>query len=126
VIPTTPPNNGTITEFPHDGLVGFGGTFANETQLGGVPFFQTLCNQGVVDQCRYGIAFGTNGTGVQVLGGVDKHLVEGDFVDVDASDTPTGSVVAGGKKVLTDQLLVFDSGTANVSSKSSRPMSIVE
>jgi cathepsin D len=116
VVSTPPPNNGTITEFPHQGLVGFGGTAADQTQLGGTPFFQNLCDQKVVDQCRYGLAFGTNGTGVQVLGGVDEHLVSGSFVYSDVSSNLLGSVVADGKTILTDQIIILDSGTANVSS----------
>ncbi|KAK5737552.1 hypothetical protein LTR17_006599 [Elasticomyces elasticus] len=36
---TTPRNNGTITQFPHDGIVGFSGVSPGDTQLGGVTVF---------------------------------------------------------------------------------------
>ena len=121
VISTPPPNNATITKFPHQGLVGFGGTKANETQLGGVPFFQTLCNQGFVDECRFGLALGTSGRGQQILGGVDGglfegHLVSAPWVHGEPEVIQGGLIIDGvnGTVVRGNQTFIFDSGTANI------------
>lgn len=54
VIRTRPGRKGVLTRFPHDGLVGFAGTSANETQPSGIPFLQNLCDQGQVEECRFG------------------------------------------------------------------------
>ncbi|KAK5110053.1 hypothetical protein LTR62_006297 [Meristemomyces frigidus] len=85
VIAKPPPNNGTITQFPHQGIVGFSSTRANATQLGAVPFFQTLCDDRSVKECRLGLALGTEGDGTQVLGGIDHELFDGSMVEVDAA-----------------------------------------
>ena len=79
VVKTPPPNHETISKFPHDGLVGLGGTNASQTVLGGTPFFQQLCDQGAVKECRFGIAYGTEGRGKQILGGVDSELYHGEL-----------------------------------------------
>ena len=115
---TPPPNNGTITVFPHDGLVGFAG--ADGAQLDATPFFENLCAQGVVADCRFGLAFGTDGTGEQILGALDSGLFEGsNLTTVKAQDqwVVTADVYVGGeagKRVASRQDVVLDSGTANV------------
>jgi hypothetical protein len=119
---TRPPNAGTITQFRHPGLAGFAGTKADQTQLGGVPFFQTLCNQGVVNECRFGLAFGISGMGKQILGGVDKTLFTSELSEAPfeskKSNLVHGSIVYQNSKeeqaTLKDQFFVFDSGTSNI------------
>ena len=121
---STPPNKQTVSVFPHQGLVGFGGTKASETQLGGVPFFQQLCDQGVVEECRFGLAYGTSGKGKQILGGVDHSLFDGPL-HKSPVNLAVGTTVAiqgdlvyfdknGDHKRVADQSIVFDSGTSNV------------
>jgi hypothetical protein len=112
----------TITQFPHNGIVGYGGTKASDTVLGGKPFFQTLCDQGVVDECRFGIAYGTSGSGKHILGGVDHSLFEGELshTEPNLDFGPVfynGSIVyktASETKTIEDQVILLDSGTANV------------
>ena len=115
VLSTPPPNNSTITKFPHDGLVGFAGLA--ESELGATPLFTNLCNQKSVAACRFGLAFGTGGTGEQVLGSVDTSLFTGSM-----STAPTGGqqwvvdgdITVGGKVIQQDAQIVLDSGTANI------------
>ena len=118
VVKTKPPNNGTITQFPHQGIVGFAGTKPNETQLNGLPFFQSLCNQGQVKECRFGLAYGTSGKGSQILGGVDQQLIEGKLstapLEQDSEWLLKGSVTINGTAVEKSQNIILDSGTANV------------
>lgn len=121
VINSTPPNPQTVTVFGHDGLVGFGGTLASQTQLGGTPFLQQLCDEGVVKECRFGLAYGTQGRGKQILGGVDISLFDGKLafspINPGATVGITGDVVyknEHGSGKLKSQVLVLDSGTANV------------
>ncbi|KAK5172235.1 uncharacterized protein LTR77_003873 [Saxophila tyrrhenica] len=122
LIKTKPPNAGTITVFRHGGLVGFGGTKASQTQIGGKPFFQQLCDQGAVKACRFGLAYGTEGRGKQILGGVDKSLFKGDlsFSPINPIFSPVeadGNVVysnENGSGKIKNQYFIFDSGTANI------------
>ncbi|KAF2860896.1 acid protease [Piedraia hortae CBS 480.64] len=117
IVATPPPDNGTITTLPHDGLVGFGVPQAGQTQMGGKPFFSSLCEQKSVDKCRFGLAYGTDGTGAQILGGVDNSLFDGDL-KTSSSDTTWNaqcSVKINNKdSVSENQKVLFDSGTANV------------
>lgn len=114
VVSTTPPNNSTITKFPHQGIVGFAGE--DDSELGATPFFTNLCESGAVPACRFGLAFGTNGTGEQVLGAVDSSLFDGSL-----SVAPTlsqweinGDIAVGGKVFASNVQIVMDSGTANI------------
>lgn len=61
---------------PTDGIVGFSGLMVSNFE-GASPYFHSLCDQGQLDQCRFGITLGDNGTGTQVLGALDKSLFEG-------------------------------------------------
>ncbi|KAK5717852.1 hypothetical protein LTR15_008693 [Elasticomyces elasticus] len=118
VTKTTPPNNGTITLFPHDGIVGFSGVAPGDTQLGGVPFFQNLCNQGEVKECRFGLVFRTDGSGLQILGGLDAWLL-GDTLEYTPANPSrefsfTGNITIDGRVVSSNQHIIPDSGTANI------------
>lgn len=109
--------------FRHDGIVGFGVPPANETQIGGTPFFQDLCNQGAVRECRFGLAFQTSGKGTQVLGGLDHALVSGELsrANSNADWDTTGSVAINGTTLLLqNETFLLDSGTANVRTPQNR------
>lgn len=119
VVPKKPSKDGVRTDFPHDGLVGFAGTEPNQTQLKGMPFFQSLCNQGQVDKCRFGMALGTGDKGRQILRGTDFDPFDGNL-----STAPLwqgkqwiveADLVVNGSLALQQQLMFLDSGTANVS-----------
>ena len=113
---TTPPDSGTITQFPHDGIVGFSGTSQYDSQSRGVPFFQSLCNANAVSSCRFGLAFGTSGNGKQVLGALDSTLYTGSMttVDIESQWTVTGNSAVNGQTLQSNQNFILDSGTANV------------
>ena len=118
VIKKAQTDNGTITTLPHQGIVGFSGILANETQLGGKPFFQSLCDQGAIEDCRFGLALGTNGTGTQILGGIEGDLFEGTLVETPVNPNEwmfSGGIAVNGNISVTNQTIVADSGTANVS-----------
>lgn len=120
VIAKPPPNNGTITQFPNQGIVGFSRTFASATQLDAIPFFQTLCNEGSVRECKFGLALGTDGTSTQISGATDRKIYVGHLVTVDADPNEVvafdGAITANGITTLTGATIISDSSTANVSS----------
>ena len=111
---TTPPDNDTITQFPHDGIVGFSDESSSE--IGATPFFSNLCNNGVVAACRFGLAFKTDGTGTQVLGSVDTTLFSGSLTTARISSpwTTSGDVAVGNTVIARQQTVLLDSGTSNV------------
>lgn len=97
--------------FPHDGLVGFAGQ--DESAFNGVPWFQNLCDQQSVDSCRFGLAFGTNGQGTQVLGGVDENYANDLATESTTGEWSTSMGIAvNGKTVQTKQPVIWDSGTS--------------
>ncbi|KAK0251179.1 hypothetical protein LTR91_005281 [Friedmanniomyces endolithicus] len=118
VIAKPPPNNGTITQFPNQGIVGFSRTFASATQLDAIPFFQTLCNEGSVRECKFGLALGTDGTSTQISGATDRKIYVGHLVTVDADPNEVvafdGAITANGITTLTGATIISDSGTANI------------
>ncbi|GJC96157.1 hypothetical protein ColKHC_04983 [Colletotrichum higginsianum] len=87
---TPPPDNGTVTQFPRDGVAGLGSS--DRSGLKATPFFHQLCDQGTVKECRFGLAFKGDGTGVQVLGEVDETLFSGSL----AKATIKGEWLVGG------------------------------
>jgi pepsin A len=105
--PVTPPT------FPNDGLVGLSGIY--QTAVNSSSWFQHLCDEDELDQCRFGIAYQTDLTGVQYFGYVDEERFEGPlsvgpvapgfewstFVDLAYND----------KVILKDQWIITDSGT---------------
>jgi hypothetical protein len=68
-IPESPP------AFPNDGLVGFAGI--SSSAINSSSWFQYLCDQGQVQECRFGIAYQTDDTGIQYFGYVDEERFEG-------------------------------------------------
>ncbi|SMR60427.1 unnamed protein product [Zymoseptoria tritici ST99CH_1E4] len=82
-------------------------------------FFNRLCQQGDLDECRFGLAFGFDGTGTIVLGSNDESLYTGELA-IEQSNldwTASGNLVVNGTDVIaeSDELAVFyDSGTNNI------------
>ncbi|SMQ53823.1 unnamed protein product [Zymoseptoria tritici ST99CH_3D7] len=91
------------------GLMGLG--------MNKLSFFPTLCAQGVVDECRYGLAFGLDGTGTAILGSKDQDLYEGELsVQKTGQDWDmTNKLMVDGTEILAESdTVVLDSGTVNV------------
>ena len=116
IVKKTPPNNETLTQLPHDGVVGldnveYGGDF-------GRPLFSQLCKQGQVKACRFGLALGTKGGGEQVWGAVDSELFHGKLSrsPVENEWSVNGSVSANSQVLIRNATIVLDSGTAGVRS----------
>jgi cathepsin D len=111
-VPTTP-------SFPFDGLIGFGSPLSDV--LNSTPWFHSLCDQGSLDECRFGLALETDGTGEQYLGKVEHDRFEKPLsltsLYYDALNNTYfewaifGDIAAKGKVIARDALIQFDSGT---------------
>lgn len=78
----------------------------------------SLYRQGQIDEPRFGLALGTNGTGKFVLGGVDHSLFDGDLTHthVTGGEWMVGAYVTSkGSKLGENQTLWLDSGGPSVS-----------
>jgi hypothetical protein len=106
-VPESPPT------FPNDGLIGFSGIY--QTALNSSSWFQHLCDEHELDECRFGIAYQTDDTGVQYFGYVDEDRFEG---PLSVGPVRTGfewstfmDVAYDGKVIVKDQWMITDSGT---------------
>lgn len=111
--------SGTNANFtlPNDGVVGFSGQRFVQFPDNSTTFFQSLCNEKLVDECRFALALTANGTGTQVLGELDTSLYEGALA-VTPSLLGTWAIAAdlhiGNKVVETNMILELDSGTSPI------------
>ncbi|MCJ1353997.1 MAG: hypothetical protein MMC33_003984 [Icmadophila ericetorum] len=104
-------------QVPGDGIVGFGGgTATNSTS-----FFERLCEQGSVQECRFGLALWDNDSGSQHLGGVDHSKFSGQLSV--AAVTPIftsfrwavhSDIVIDGKVFFSNVRVSLDSGTTYI------------
>ena len=100
-----------------DGLIGFAGTEQpNET-----TFFESLCDQLSVQECRFGLALWDNGIGTQILGGVDNSRFAGllsvapvPYFDSTKAWVLSSDVVIDGDINFQNVTVLMDSGTTNV------------
>lgn len=67
-----------IDTIAFQGIVGLD---ADNVDIAGGAFFGDACKEKHVDECRFGMAFGTSGTGKAVFGGLDKALFSGHLVN---------------------------------------------
>lgn len=85
------------------------------------PWFHSLCDQGSLDECRFGLALETNGTGEQYLGKVEHDRLEASLSVISLfyesyyesyfEWAAFGDIAANGKIVSRDAVIQFDSGT---------------
>ncbi|GFP58815.1 secreted aspartyl protease 1 [Trichoderma asperellum] len=103
--PKSPPT------FPHDGLIGYAGI--DSSALNETPFFQSLCDQGSLSSCRFGLALNADETGTLYYGTVATDQFSGDLVSVSISDEwiVTGDITVNGRAVRTGASIITDSGT---------------
>ncbi|KAH8682827.1 aspartic peptidase domain-containing protein [Tricladium varicosporioides] len=110
---------GSVTSaegFPGDGIVGFSGPMFNQFPNNATSFFQTLCTQGKVSECRFGMALYNESIGSLVLGKLDTSLYAGSLTvaPIITGWVPTGDLAINGKIVARDLVIELDSGTATV------------
>lgn len=99
---------------PADGIVGFAGLEVSAFH-GASPFFHSLCEQGEVSPCRFGITLG-NGKGTQVLGALDETLFKGELstTSIIQEWALYADIALDGNIIKEDALVEFDTGTATV------------
>lgn len=97
--------------FPHQGLIGYAGS--DSAQLGGTPFIHSLCEQNSLDECRFGLALKTDGTGTLYYGGVQSTAFSGSLATASISGEweTTGDITVGGKTTQSRASIITDSGT---------------
>lgn len=107
VDPASPPS------FPHDGLVGFAGL--SQSAINETSWFQHVCDAGLVEACRFGLAFETDNTGVQYFGYVDESRFKGELsvapVVPEEEWASWVDIAYDGKVIEEDAWMVTDSGT---------------
>lgn len=112
-LPASPP------AYPLDGLIGFAGPLSDV--LNSSTWFLNLCAQRTVDECRFGLALDTDGTGKQYLGKVE-HERFNEPLSVTSlyylsqyqtyfQWTTFGDLAVNGEVVVKDASIIFDSGT---------------
>lgn len=99
--------------FPHDGLVGFAGL--SQSAINETSWFQHICDHGLVDDCRFGLAYKADNTGVQYFGYVDETRFKGPLsvapVVPNQEWASWMDIVYNGKVIEEDAWMVTDSGT---------------
>ncbi|TQS31975.1 hypothetical protein Golomagni_07724 [Golovinomyces magnicellulatus] len=103
--PTSPPT------FPNDGLIGYSGI--NSAALNENPFFHSLCEQGSLSACRFGLALKPDQTGTLYYGTVATDQFAGALTSVKIKDewVVSGDITLKGKTVFASQTILTDSGT---------------
>jgi Eukaryotic aspartyl protease len=112
--------NGTAS-IPSNGIVGFPKQEAQfplqyPNLTNAAPFFDTLCAQNVVSECRFGIALTDSGSGILTLGELDTSLYTGDLyvAPIIQQWALTGDLAINGKIVVNDIIIELDTGTATI------------
>ncbi len=99
-----------------DGLIGFGD--GSSLGDGVVGWFSNLCSAQQVSECRFGLAFGTDGTGTQYYGGVEDGFKDKLVtVPIDGIWSFSADLVVGGSNATVVQSGVsiqLDSGTGTI------------
>jgi pepsin A len=100
---------------PADGIVGFAGPEVSSFH-GAPPFFHSLCEQGSVSPCRFGITLGNNEKGTQVLGALDKSLFKGELstTSIIQEWALYANIALDRRIIKKDALIELDTGTATV------------
>ncbi len=79
-----------------------------------MPFFQSLCNQNTVSECRFGLALTDSGTGTLALGDLDTSFYTGDLVVAPVLEewVLKGDLTINGDIMASDLVIELDSRTA--------------
>jgi hypothetical protein len=100
---------------PADGIVGFAGLEVSSFH-GAAPFFHSLCQQGKVDDCRFGITLWENEKGTLVLGALDESLFKGELTTTTLIQEWAlyADITLDNKIITTNAPVELDTGTATV------------
>lgn len=63
--------------YPGDGIIGLG--VQSSATSNSTSWLQSLCEDGLVDECRFGVAMENNDRGALILGGQDDSLFDGNM-----------------------------------------------
>ena len=110
-----------------DGIIGFGAGWTASSS-NSTPFYQTLCSQGQLYQCRFGLGLATNGQGQLALGGIQSQYSNSlsiaptfyrplldNTTDLNYEWFLSADVAFGNKIVLPDVGIILDSGSRGIS-----------
>ena len=110
-----------------DGIAGFGAGWASSSS-NFTPLYRTLCSQGRLYQCRFGLGLATDGQGQLALGGIQSQYsnslsIAPTFYRSSVDNTTDQShewflsadVAFGNKIVLPDVGIILDSGSRGIS-----------
>jgi pepsin A len=102
--------------YPHDGIIGLGGQRFSGTN--GTTFFHNLCERNLLDECRFGLALESSGTGTLTLGGVSDTLAGGEKsltkVPILEEWFVAGDLAVDGNIIQKDLVVEFDSGSSSI------------
>ncbi|OQU97789.1 hypothetical protein CLAIMM_03674 [Cladophialophora immunda] len=102
------------TTYPHDGIIGFGAQrFAADNAT---SWFHNLCENDLVDECRFGLALSDAASGSLVVGTLGSGLFDGNLTTTPIAEEwfTYGDIVVGGQTLEKDAIVEFDSGSAAV------------
>lgn len=100
--------------FPHSGIVGLAGNrFAADNTT---PFLHALCSLGLVEECRFGLALGSAGTGNLIMGKLDNSLFKGNLTTAPILEEwfLKSDIIFKGETFSADAVVELDSGSATV------------
>lgn len=100
---------------PANGIVGFSGSEVSNFD-GPRPFFQSLCDQGQIEECRFGIALGSEGKGKQIIGALANSLYQGDLITTSILFEWFfyADIALGGRIIKQNVPVELDTGTATI------------
>ncbi|KAF4629757.1 hypothetical protein G7Y89_g8385 [Cudoniella acicularis] len=106
---------GTST-LPGDGIVGFSGPRFTQFPGNSTSFFQSLCTQGQVTDCRFGLALHNGSVGSLILGELDTTMYTGSLTvaPILTGWALTGDLAINGNVIARDLTIELDSGTGTI------------
>lgn len=104
------------TGIPHDGIIGFGPASTEFPGKNATAWVETLCEDGDLSECRFGLALNSDKTGSLVIGELESSLYKNDLSVVSSSEswTVNADIYINGSVSTSDTQVLLDSGTATI------------
>lgn len=104
------------TGIPHDGIIGFGPASTEFPGPDATAWVETLCREGDLSECRFGLALNSNKTGSLVFGELESSIYKNDLVVVSSTESWTvkADIYVDGALYSSDIPVLLDSGTATI------------